>query len=224
MSDPRVTTRNYTHRRHKMELIHSFIHSHADKATAPEATQAHTRDMRHSACRCVRVECGRSLFFRARGNEAYRRVQRSASTAPIEPHTPRTCTLILRGGPPFVLGRGLTGIPVRLCSRLLQICGSCVAQRDFAAFPSSSPCPPVDVMSLAGLPPFLLCGAREPCGRRDVRVTGTLRGLLRVSPLLSLRLFPSVSLLVSVFFLPEKGDWQPQLPPRVVLNRRLAFA
>ena len=110
-------------------LRHAFTCRH--KATAPEATQAHTRDMRHSACRCVRVECGRSLFFRARGNEAYRRVQRSASTAPIpkgtpsaklEPHPPRTCTLILRGGPPFVLGRGLTGILVRLCSATGHTC------------------------------------------------------------------------------------------------------
>ena len=78
--------------------------------------------------RCVRVESGRS-FFRARGNEAYRRVQRSASTAPnpkgspsaklgppSPPLPPRSRTRTLRGGPHFVLGRGLTGIPVRLCS------------------------------------------------------------------------------------------------------------
>ena len=32
-------------------------------------------------CVCVCVECGRTLFFRARGIEACRRVQRSASTA-----------------------------------------------------------------------------------------------------------------------------------------------
>ena len=48
-------------------------------------------------------------------------------------------------------------------------------------------------------------GLKECCRSGHVRVTGTLRGLLRVSPLLSLRLSLRVSLLVS-FCSHRKGE------------------
>ena len=89
-------------------FIHSFIHMPTQGHSARGYTGTHTRDMIHSACSGVRGGAGPCVwsvgapcFFRARGNEAYRRVQRSASTAPIpkgtpsaklEPHPPRTCT------------------------------------------------------------------------------------------------------------------------------------
>ena len=74
------------------------------------------------------MECD-GLFFRARGIEA----REVASSGAHRPHSipkavhpsakldPRnipshTSFLLLRGRPPFVLGLGLTGIPVHLCS------------------------------------------------------------------------------------------------------------
>ena len=58
------------------QLTASRVHMPTQGHNARGNTGTHTRDERHTACSGVRggagvcVECGRSLFFRARGIEA----------------------------------------------------------------------------------------------------------------------------------------------------------
>ena len=104
----------------------SRVHMPTQGHSASGYTGTHTRDVRHLACECVVVQREQYALGRcACGVWALLIFPRSGSTAPIPegtpsaklgPHTPRSRTRTLRGGPPFVLGLGLTGIPVRLCS------------------------------------------------------------------------------------------------------------
>ena len=116
--------------------MHSFTCRH--KATAPGLHRhTHTwctvRAVERVVVPCARRARGRCVcvwsagaIFRASGIDADRRVQRSASNAPVPkgtpsaklgPHLPRACTRTFRCGPPSVLGRVFAGIPERLCSR-----------------------------------------------------------------------------------------------------------